>query len=467
MSIKRMKTTNRLPAMLLAGFNQIIYRIGHWRPHLTRTRVGMFGLTLVIVGISLGGLESTTHSEAHAFSRTLELELPSRSFSEAALPEEQPDLQALLASPPVADDLWREVTVRSGQTLDSIFRQQGYSIPLLHEIVKLNNDTKQMVRIRPGDVFGFQNDSDGNLFRIRFPVDESAYLVVENTPEGLRSERLQRQVFATMSEAEGRIDSSLFLAGKQAGLSDNMIMKLANVFGWDIDFVLDIRKGDRFFVVYEKVYRDGEFLRDGEILAATFINQGMRFQAIRHEADGKSEYYAPDGGPMRKAFLRAPLDFAYISSNFNPKRFHPILKRVKAHNGIDYRAPTGTPVYAAGDGRVIRSDYNKFNGHHVFIQHSGSIETRYLHFTKRAVGNGQRVRQGQVIGYVGSTGMSTAPHLHYEFLVHGVHRNPRTVDLPEAERLEGAELSTFLAAAAPFQNQLSRLESASLYASAE
>jgi murein DD-endopeptidase MepM/ murein hydrolase activator NlpD len=460
-----MKTTNRLSAMVLAG----LQRISHWRPHFTRTRVGLFGLTLVIVGISLGGLETTTHSEAHAYSRTLELELPSRDPVEDLLPETQTELHALLTPPPAAsaDGLWQEVTVRSGQTLDSIFRQQGYSIPLLHEIVELDSDTKTMVRIRPGDVFGFQNASDGSLSRLRFPIDESAYLVVENTPEGLRSERLPRQVFATMSEAEGQIDSSLFLAGKQAGLSDNMIMKLANVFGWDIDFVLDIRKGDKFFVIYEKIYRDGEFLRDGELLAATFINQGQRFQAFRHEVDGKGEYYAPDGGPMRKAFLRAPLDFARITSNFNPKRFHPVLKRVKPHNGIDYGAPTGTPVYAAGDGRVVRSDYNKFNGHHVYIQHAGSIETRYLHFTKRAVSNGQRVRQGQVIGYVGSTGMSTAPHLHYEFLVHGVHRNPRTVDLPEAERLEGAELGAFLAAAAPIQNQLSRLESASLYAIAE
>jgi murein DD-endopeptidase MepM/ murein hydrolase activator NlpD len=279
--------------------------------------------------------------------------------------------------------------------------------------------------------------------------------------------REARELITETREAEGRIESSLFLAGKAAGLSDNMVMKLAAIFGWDIDFVLDIRAGDRFFLVYEKIYRDGEVLRDGEILAATFINQGERFQAIRYETDGAGRYFAPDGSPMRKAFLRAPLNFSYISSNFNPKRFHPILKRVRPHNGIDYRAPTGTPVYAAGDGRVTRSAYSQYNGHHVFIKHSGSIETRYLHFTKRTVKQGERVRQGEVIGYVGATGLATAPHLHYEFLVNGVHRNPRTVPLPKVDPLEGEALVAFQEHAAPWQNRLSRLESASLYAARE
>jgi murein DD-endopeptidase MepM/ murein hydrolase activator NlpD len=168
---------------------------------------------------------------------------------------------------------------------------------------------------------------------------------------------------------------------------------------------------------------------------------------------------------MRKAFLRVPLNFSYISSSFNPKRYHPILKRIKAHNGIDYRAPKGTPVYTAGDGKVIRSAYNKFNGHHVFVQHANSIVTKYLHFTKRSVKNGQRVKQGQVIGYVGSTGLSQAPHLHYEFLVNGVHRNPRTVPLPKADPLKGGQLAGFKAKAAPVLSQLSRLEAGSMYAS--
>jgi len=170
---------------------------------------------------------------------------------------------------------------------------------------------------------------------------------------------------------------------------------------------------------------------------------------------------------MRKAFLRAPLNFAYISSSFNPRRMHPVLKRIRPHNGIDYYAPRGTPVYAAGEGTVTRSDYSRTNGHHVFIKHANSIETKYLHFTRRAVKRGQRVKQGQTIGYVGSTGLATGPHLHYEFVVNGVHRNPRTVPLPKVKPLKGNSLTAFQAQAAPMLTQLSRLESASLYASRE
>jgi murein DD-endopeptidase MepM/ murein hydrolase activator NlpD len=217
--------------------------------------------------------------------------------------------------------------------------------------------------------------------------------------------------------------------------------------------------------VYEKLYRDGEFLRDGRILAATFINQGERFQAVYFEDGDLAGYYTPDGRNMRKAFLRAPLNFAYISSNFNPKRMHPVLKRARPHNGTDYYAPRGTPVYAAGDGTVSRSGYSAANGNHVFIKHANGIETKYLHFTKCAVKNGQRVKQGQTIGYVGSTGLATGPHLHYEFVVNGVHRNPKTVPLPKVEALKGAVLHSFQSQAAPMLTQLSRLESASLYAS--
>jgi murein DD-endopeptidase MepM/ murein hydrolase activator NlpD len=283
----------------------------------------------------------------------------------------------------------------------------------------------------------------------------------------LRAERQKREITAEIKDAEGVIQTSLFMAAKDSGLSDAMIMKLANIFGWDIDFVLDIRAGDRFMLVYEKLYRDGEFLRDGDILAATFINQGTRFQAIHFEHGDISGFFAPDGRNMRKAFLRAPLNFAYISSGFNPRRMHPVLKRIRAHNGIDYYAPRGTPVYAAGEGSVTRSDYSRANGHHVFIKHANSIETKYLHFTRRTVKKGQRVKQGQTIGYVGSTGLATGPHLHYEFVVNGVHRNPRTVPLPKVEPLKGAKLTAFQTHAAPMLTQLSRLESASLYASRE
>ncbi len=335
---------------------------------------------------------------------------------------------------------------------------------MLQRIVNLDKDTKGLTKIRPGDVFDFRRDADGALAEMRFALDEGHYVLIHHAGDDLLAETQARTLTRDIEEAQGVIKSSLFIDGKKAGLSDLMVMKLANIFGWDIDFVLDIREGDRFLLVYEKIYRDGEFLRDGKILAATFINQGERFQAIWYENGDVADYFAPDGRRMRKAFLRAPLNFSYISSGFNPHRMHPVLKRIRPHNGIDYYAPRGTPVYAAGDGTVIRSAYSPANGNHVFIQHSNNIVTKYLHFSKRAVQKGQKVKQGQTIGYVGSTGLATGPHLHYEFVVNGVHRNPRTVPLPKAEPLTGELLAVFQQRAAPMLTQLSRLESASLYA---
>jgi len=427
-----------------------------------RSRLALFAVTLIVFGAALGGLEPAPPAGDPAYTAVLDLALPERQRVQPGL------LEAPAAYQPVQDDdSWEPVEVRSGQSLDVIFREQSFSAGLLHEILALNDETRSLKKIRPGDEFGFQRKTDGSLGQMRYPLDEDRYLIIDNTGDSPRAVTQMRQISSMLFEAEGVIDSSLFLAGKAAGLSDGMVMKLANIFGWDIDFVLDIRAGDRFCLLYEKIYRDGSYLRDGEILAATFVNQGDKFQAIRFEADNGAQYYAPDGRHMRKAFLRAPLNFSYISSNFNPRRFHPILKRVKAHNGIDYRAPTGTPVYAAGDGRVTRSAKDQYNGHHVFIQHANSIVTKYLHFSSRKVKQGDRVKQGQVIGYVGATGLAEAPHLHYEFVLNGAHRNPRTVSLPTVKPLDGQFLEAFHEHAAPYLKQLTRLESASLYASRE
>ena len=432
---------------------------------LTRTRLLLFAATLIVVGISLGGLETGEQKEP-SVSKVIGLDLPDRQVLQLPATDAEPDI-------PLSDmtdasfgehALWEGVTVKSGQSLGTIFSQQGFSANTLHKIMTFSKETRQLKSIRPGDLFEFQRHEDKSLKRMRYAVDEGRYQIFDYDGQQVTATFEDRDLIREITETSGTISSSLFLAGKQAGLKDGMLMKLANLFGWDIDFVLDIREGDQFFLVYEKIYRDGEYLRDGEIIGATFVNQGEKFQAIRFDIDGQAQYFAPDGRNMRKAFLRAPLNFSYISSNFNPKRFHPILKRVKAHNGIDYKAPKGTPVYAAGDGKVIRSDYSKYNGHHVFIQHANSIVTKYLHFTKRTVKKGQRVRQGQTIGYVGATGLAQAPHLHYEFLLNGVHRNPRTVALPKADPLGEKQLAEFHLNAAPVLSQLSRLESASMYA---
>ncbi len=199
-------------------------------------------------------------------------------------------------------------------------------------------------------------------------------------------------------------------------------------------------------MLYEERFLDGEKIGNGNILAAEFTNQKTTFSAVRYEdPNGNVHFYTPEGKSMRKAFLRAPLDFRRISSNFNPKRLHPITKTVKPHRGTDYAASRGTPVWAAGDGRVITSTYNRASGNYVVIQHGNNIQTKYLHLNKRSVNVGQRVRQRQTIGTVGSTGYSTAPHLHYEFLLNGVHRNPRTIlnKLPKAKSIPSSETERF------------------------
>ncbi len=353
---------------------------------------------------------------------------------------------------------WKLVEVRPGQTLERIFRNLGLSARDLHQVVTLNEQTQGLARIRPGDEFGFDIDPDGRLLAMRADYDEDRWLIVENGDDGLESRIQSRAMDSRVVEASGIISSSLFNAASDAGLSDNMTMRLANIFGWDIDFALDIRSGDRFALIYEEIWRDGEFLRDGPILAARFVNRGESFEAIRFDAGDGPDYFAPDGRPMRRAFLRAPLNFTRVTSNFNPRRFHPITQQMRPHNGTDYGAPTGTPVWASGDGRVIRSAYNNANGNYVFIQHGNNIVTRYLHLHRRHVRVGERVRQGQTIGTVGMTGMATGPHLHYEFLVDGAHRNPRTVDLPDAEPLPADKMDAFREAGTPLLAQLDDLQ---------
>lgn len=354
-------------------------------------------------------------------------------------------------------DVTRELvlTVKPGDSLAALFTRNDLNPGDLHSIMQSDAAAERLRKIMPGDQIQVQASAEGKVLGLSMPADETSRLEVHRNGDGFVIEKSAVPVQRVVRSANGTIESSLFAAGYDAGLSDNLIMNLAGIFGWDIDFALDIRKGDEFRLIYEEVYRDGEKVKDGPILAAEFNNAGRALKAVRFvDDDGDSSYYAPDGRAMRKTFLRAPLNFQYVSSSFNPNRYHPILKRVKAHNGIDYRAPKGTPVYAAGDGRVTRSSYNKYNGHHVFIQHGGGYVTKYLHFTHRTVRNGQRVKQGQVIGYVGATGLASGPHLHYEFLVNGAHRNPRTVNLPDAEPIPEQYREEFLAMSTPLLRQL-------------
>ena len=326
---------------------------------------------------------------------------------------------------------WQTAKVRKGDSLAKILHRLGFNARTTYEVSSAKGKkTALLKKIMVGDKLRIGSNKQGKLVSLIYPLSPIKTLAVNYVHNNYQSTVTTKTVETRTAYAQGKITSNFWNAGVVAGMDDNQIINLANMFGWDIDFALDLRKDDTFNVVYEDRYVEGEFIGHGKILAAEFINQGEAFQAIRF-SDGN--YYTPAGKSMRKAFLRAPVNFKYISSSFKNKRFHPVQKRWKAHKGIDYAAQVGTPVVAAGNGRVIKSTYNKYNGNYVFIQHGNGIMTKYLHFSKRKVKKGQRVKQGQLIGYVGMTGLATGPHLHYAFLVNGVYRNPRTVKLPDAK----------------------------------
>ena len=337
---------------------------------------------------------------------------------------------------------WQSVKVRSGDSLALILKRIGFNAQTTYAVsTAKGEESKLLKKLNVGDTLRIASNDQKQLAALEYPLSKTDTLFINLVGDSYQSHRESKQVEIRESYSYGTITSSFWNAGVSAGLNDNQIINFANMFGWDIDFALDIREGDSFHIAYEKKYVEGEYIGTGNILAAEITNQGDVFQAIRF-TDG--EYYSPDGRSMRKAFLRAPVNFKYISSSFKPKRFHPIQKRWKAHRGIDYAAKRGTPVVAAGSGKVTHATYNKFNGNYVFIQHGNGIITKYLHFSKRAVKKGQRVKQGQVIGYVGTSGMSQGPHLHYEFLLNGVHRNPRTVKLPDAQPIAKKYKAEFL-----------------------
>ena len=344
-----------------------------------------------------------------------------------------------------------EVIVGRNDTLDGIFRRLALDTSDLAAIRHLPGIRQSLDFLKPGDAIKVTHN-DGVIRELTRKVSETQTLTVVRGDEGFAAKVIDNPVQARIRTATATIDSSLFQAAEAADVSDTVALKLANVFAWDIDFVLDIREGDSFTAVYEQIYQDGKYLRDGEVLAAEFINAGKVYRAVRFVSDsGSAGYYTPDGAPMRKAFLRAPVEFTRVSSVFNPHRMHPILNRIRGHMGTDYAAPTGTPVHAAGEGRVSFAGQRGGYGNALILAHSNSVSTLYGHMSRFAkhIRIGTHVQQGDVIGYVGMTGLATGPHLHYEYLVNGVHKNPQTVQLAGAEPLRAEALRKFRAEVAP------------------
>ncbi len=369
-----------------------------------------------------------------------------------------PTIEAESISAPTTS--WKEVTVQSGDNLALLFKRNGLRAADLQYILELGEPVKALKKILPGQTLGFQTTSSGRLVAVSYKKNAFDTLLIQREGDKFRADWQSATPEKILAYASAEITSekpSLYHAGKGAGMSDNVIMKLANIFQWDISFALDLREGDRFSLMYEEIYVDGELVKVGDIVAASFQNMGRKHEAVRYtDITGRSDYYTPDGMSMRKAFIRDPVHFTHISSRFNPRRLHPIHKRVMPHRGIDYAAPRGTPVVASGHGKVSIRRQNDASGKYVVIQHGEQYTTKYLHLSAFAKGikPGVTVNQGQTIGYVGATGWATAPHLHYEFLVNGVHRNPKTVKLPKALPIATDEMQRFKNSISPVLAQL-------------
>jgi murein DD-endopeptidase MepM/ murein hydrolase activator NlpD len=338
-----------------------------------------------------------------------------------------------------------QVVVGPKDTMGSIFRRMALDPADLAAIRQLPGIRQSLDYLKPGDAIQVTRTA-GSVKELTRKVSETKTLHVVRDEAGFAANVTENPVQTQIRTASATIDSSLFQAAEAAQISDLVALRLANIFAWDIDFVLDIREGDRFTAVYEQIYQDGKYLRDGDVLAAEFVNGGKVYRAVRYVDDsGTIGYYSPDGKPMRKAFLRAPVEFTRVSSVFNPHRLHPILNLIRGHMGTDYAAPIGTPVHAAGDGRVAFEGVRGGYGNAILLSHSSEIQTLYGHMSRfaRELHVGSHVQQGEIIGYVGMTGLATGPHLHYEYLMNGVHKDPQTVKLPGADPLRADAMDRF------------------------
>ena len=333
--------------------------------------------------------------------------------------------------------------VRKGDNLSVIFEEKNVPLNTAYQIFDLDK-SELLSNIIPGDIMVFNYIGD-DLFSIEIMKDQINSIIIK-TENKISIEKVKKQTEVITSFGNGSIVSSFYSDAKSVGIPDSIIMDFAYIFGWDIDFIFDVRKGDRFSVIFETDYSQGEKISSGDIIFAEFINKNERFIAQRFYDDiqGK-QYFNEHGDNIKKAFLRAPLDFAYISSHFNPNRMHPILHKIKAHNGVDYAAKRNTPIKASGDGLISFIGRQSGYGRTIEIKHGGNIKTLYAHLerfnTKLKVGS--KVKQGEVIGYVGDSGQATGTHLHFEFWQDQIRTDPVKVKLPSAKPVNKAQIEEF------------------------
>lgn len=339
----------------------------------------------------------------------------------------------------------QRITIKKGDSLSQIFKRLKISPSTLFRLINQSDHGNLLKNIKPGQTLDFYLRKN-ELSKLIYTINISKKIIFSLDDMQFTSKEVIHSLQAVPTFKEGIIESSLFLAASKNNIPDSIIMNMVHIFGWDIDFSLDIRKGDSFKLVYNELYQQGKKITTGKILAAEFTNRNKAYRAFLYtDKNGNSNYYSSDGKSMKKAFLRTPVEFTRITSRFTLNRYHPILKKWRSHKGVDYAAPRGTPIHAAGNGKIIKKMISKSYGKVIFISHAGKYTTVYAHMNNFARGmrKGKRVKQGDIIGFVGSTGYATGPHLHYEFRVNNVHRNPLTVKLPAAKPINKAYLSDF------------------------
>ena len=354
----------------------------------------------------------------------------------------------------------QRVAVRNGDSLYLIFRRNRLPQSDLLDLVSSGKEGRNLKRLRPGQTIAFERGPDGGIAEFHHVVDELTTVRFTRDAGGFTPRVVTRDYDRHVAVKNGVIRSSLFAAA--SGVPEPVVREFVSVLEWDIDFSRDLRRGDSFSLLYEELRVDGRRIRTGNVLALEFKSQraGKPIRAFRYtDANGHTDYYTPDGRSLRRAFTRNPLHFTRISSRFSKSRLHPILKVRRPHRGVDYAAPRGTRVRATGDGQVMFVGRKGGYGKTIVISHGRGYTTLYAHLARYAkgLGKGSHVSQGQLIGYVGSTGQSTGPHLHYEFRVNGVHRDPLTVDLPRTAPLAEAELKRFRNAIAPLMARIDTL----------
>ena len=342
----------------------------------------------------------------------------------------------------------KDLTVKSGETLSVLFERAGLGNSLLHSILSSSKEAKRFTQLKVGQTVSFEFDENKQLKTLSSQINtlESIHLEKQADSENFVFRKDVAQTQTREKYAQGSIEGALFAATKKANVPYGLALDMANIFGYDIDFAQDLRKGDTFEILYEEKTLNGQTVGTGNILTARFTNRGKVYTAVRYtDKNGNTSYYSADGSSLRKAFIRTPVDFARISSRFSNGRKHPILNKIRAHKGVDYAAPRGTPIKAAGDGRVVLAGRKGGYGNTVIIKHGQRYQTLYAHMNGFAKGirSGTNVKQGQIIGYIGTTGLSTGPHLHYEFQVNGVHVDPLSQKLPISDPIHPAEKQRF------------------------